>query len=322
MLRTAVVLWALLLAGNSVAQMPLASPKEPPQSARQALLEAFFGQTPDHLERHLPELAKKAFRQLDSGTGNQGLLTQISTMGMEMKRSSNHFQTMDTGPTLLVAAEPGGADKFEINVERDDLVGEENVIELSFHMYKQGKEQGLPVIPRLAFSLKTEADVWRIYDAQLTVRAPIGDPDFLKTLMKNLLEQQQSTNEMWATISLRAIAGAETVYQSTSATHAFTCSLSQLVEASKPKDGEFRGALVDDELATGKKKGYVFALTGCDALHFKAVAEPATPTSGRRAFCTDESNTIRFSRDGKGTTCVSHGEAYEEQVGLSATAHD
>lgn len=159
--------------------------------------------------------------------------------------------------------------------------------------------------------MKPEANVWRVYDIELSVRAPIGDPEFLKTLAKNLEEQQQSSNEMWAVMSLGAIASAEAKYQSNSPKRIFTCSLRDLAEASKViPGGEYPGMPVDEELATGKKNGYVFALTGCDALHFKAVAEPAAAAAGHRAFCTDESGTIKSSSDGRATSCLSNGEVY------------
>jgi hypothetical protein len=310
MSRMAAVLCIFWLVAATVAQNPLAPAKEPPQTARQALLETFFGETPNHLERHLPELAKKAFRQLDSGTGTPNFITQIGSIGMQAKHGSANFQTMETGPILLVAEEHGARQKFEVVVEHDELIGDANEIELSFHLYKNGREEGLPVVPRLTFSLKTEANVWRIYDISLSARAPIGDPDFLKTLVKHLERNQQGSNETWAQMSLRSIAGAEANYLTTSPNHAYTCSLSQLAQATKPKEGEYPAAIVDEQLATGKKNGYIFALTGCDALHFKAAAEPATPGAGRNAFCVDESGTIKFSPDRKATTCLSRGQQY------------
>lgn len=315
MSRTAIAL--LLLAATIVAAQtaPTSQAKEPPQTARQALIEAFFGESPNHLEKHLPEITRKAFRQLDSGSGNRNFLTEMSMIGMQAKAGGVNFQTMDTGPVLLSVNEPRMRQRFEIIVERDDLVGDENQIELSFHVVKGGEEEHWPVVPRLTFSMKTEADIWRIYDISLTVRAPIGDPDFLKTLVKTLTEQQQKINEAMAAASLRTIAAAEATYKANGTSGAYVCSLSKLTdESGKAKQGDYAAyAMIDSELATGKKSGYVFVLTGCDALHFKAVAEPSTPAAGRRAFCVDESNTLKFSSDGKATTCLSRGETLGEQ---------
>src|SRR6266700_4071973 len=55
-----IVLWALLMTTTMLAaQTQIATTPPPPQSARQALLEMFLGQGPDHLKRHLPEITKK-----------------------------------------------------------------------------------------------------------------------------------------------------------------------------------------------------------------------------------------------------------------------
>jgi hypothetical protein len=224
---------------------------------------------------------------------------------------------METGPTLLVAEEPGGGQKIEVVVEHDTILGDLNEIELSFHMYKNGREEGLPVIPRLTFSLKQEANIWRVYDINLSARAPLGDPDFLRTLVKHLEQDQQNSNEMWAQMSLRAITSAETAYHGSSPSHAYSCSLPQLSQASKSKQGEYPTMEIDEQLAAGKKNGYIFALTGCDALHFRAAAEPATPSAGRKAFCVDESGTVKFSNDRKATTCLSRGETYSAPNGVA-----
>jgi hypothetical protein len=69
------------------------------------------------------------------------------------------------------------------------------------------------------------------------------------------------------------------------------------------------GSAVDAELAHGTKNGYVFALTGCDALHFKVAAEPATPGSGQRAFWRGRE---------KAATCLSSGQPFSGNAGLTA----
>jgi TonB family protein len=65
---------------------------------------------------------------------------------------------------------------------------------------------------------------------------------------------------------------------------------------------------------SGKKNGYSFAISGCDASHYQFVAEPAVPDSGQRAFCSDESGTVRASADGKAATCLSSGEVVEQKT--------
>jgi hypothetical protein len=69
--------------------------------------------------------------------------------------------------------------------------------------------------------------------------------------------------------------------------------------------------LVDPRLASGKKNGYVYALSACEgnpASRYSITAAPANPASGIRAFCSDESAVIRFSPDGKADSCINLGK--------------
>ena len=73
---------------------------------------------------------------------------------------------------------------------------------------------------------------------------------------------------------------------------------------------EHQAMMIDPRLASGKKNGYVFTLIGCDktpAPTYSITAEPSTPAAGTRAFCSDESAVIRFSTDGKGSSCLNAG---------------
>jgi len=74
---------------------------------------------------------------------------------------------------------------------------------------------------------------------------------------------------------------------------------------------EHQAMLIDPRLAAGRKNGYLFALSGCDgnpATRYRISAAPADPSSGTRAFCSDESAVIRFSPDGKAASCLSMGK--------------
>src|SRR5260221_8538706 len=158
---TAVVL--LFLASLLSAQSPSALNPPPPQTARQALIEMFFGTAANHLEKHLSDVTQKTFKRMDTGNG-QSFLSEFSMLASQAKASGAALQTFDTGPTLLTAEGPGQeVEKIEITVERDDLVGEEDQIELGLHMTRNGKEDTtLPVIPRFTFIMKMESGVWRL----------------------------------------------------------------------------------------------------------------------------------------------------------------
>ena len=273
-----------------------------PQSARQALIEMFFGQSPDHLEKHLPDLTRHSLGKFSS-PGGENYLSEFSAFAVQARAGGTNFQTFDTGPTLLLAEDPHpGArsepDKIEITVERDDLVGDEDQIELALHLSRNGKEQSLPVIPRFTFAMQSEANVWRLNEISVTVRIPLADPNFLKTME----DQQRTRNEMMTVSMLRMVIGAETNYSK--AKGRFACSLSALGSQ----------YLYDPVLVKGSKNGYNYVISGCDASHYKLVAEPASSDSQQPAFCSDESGEIRAASDGKATTCLSSGEPVQKAL--------
>jgi len=307
MRRLSVVAAFLLLASLLKAQS--AGDPNPPQTARQALIEMFFGSAANHLEKHLPDATRKTLHRMGSASG-QDALAEFSMFSMRAKAMGPGFQTFDTGPTLLTAEDPrsGDGQRVEITVERDDLVGDEDQIELALHMTRNGKDDTtLPFVPRFTFIMKMESEVWRLNEISVTVRVPLADPDFL-----NRIEDQERTqNEQTVQWSLRTIQSAETSYHATNGS--FACSLSALKRAGKGNDdGEnVAGYVITDDLARGKRGGYIFAISGCDGSGYKLVAEPAAPDSGLRAFCSDESGAVRASADGKATTCLSNGEKVE-----------
>ena len=272
-----------------------------PQTPRQALIEMFFGTAPNHLEKHLPDSTRNTLKKLNSMNGITAF-DQFNMIAMQARMGGQKLETFDTGPTLLSGQDPDGT-KVEIGVERDDLIGDQDEIELSLHIAKDNQEQTLPFIPRFVFIMKTDADVWRLNEINVNIKVPLADPDFLKSLES----KQRAEDEQIAMASMRAVIGAESAYQS--AQSSFACSLAALGGANKTPD--HRVYLFDTQLIAGKKSGYVFAITGCDAAHYKLAAEPALPDAGERAFCADESGAMRASADGKATTCISSGETVE-----------
>jgi TonB family protein len=301
------IVFALVLLVSSVHAQTESSQAAPPQTARQALIEMLFGQAPNHLEKHLPEVTRQAFENL-KGAGGQSFLGEFSMFAKQAEQGKDKFEIFDTGPTLFTAKDlPGGNyEKMDVTVERDDLTGDEDQIELAMHMTRGGKEEALPFILRITFSMKMESDVWRLNEIGLGVRLPLADPAFLKSL----LERQRSQNEQMAIWSMRSVLSAEKSYQASQGSYA--CTLSALGSASKETGAAHRAYLYDSQLASGKKNGYIFAISGCNTSHYQLIAEPAVPDSGQRAFCSDESATVRASADGKASTCLSSGEVAED----------
>ncbi len=290
-----------------------AQTQQAPQTARQALIEMFFGTAPNHLERHLSDSTRNTFKRM-SGTGGMSMLDEFSMFANMTKGGGVKFETFDTGPTLLQAEEVEQNEKTEITVESDNLSGDDDEIELTLHITKEGNEQPLPFVPHFTFIMKTEADIWRLNEIRAEVRIPLADPEFLK----NIERQNGKQNEQGAQLGMRMIIGAQNSYHQAHGTYA--CNLSGLMGRSQ-NNGSFT------DLATGKHGGYVYAISGCDSTQYKVVAEPEINDSGQRAFCSDEGGTMRAASDGKATTCLSSGEAVageavagQHATGLSAMA--
>lgn len=303
----------LLLASLLNAQSP--SSPDSSQTARQALIEMFFGATANHMEKHLPDATRKTLHRMGAASG-QDALAEFSMFSMQAKAMGPGFQTFDAGPILLTAEDPRSGDRqrVEITVERDDLVGDEDQIELALHMTRNGKEDTtLPFIPRFTFIMKMESEVWRLNEINVTLRVPLADSDFLKRIE----DQERTQNEQQVQWSLRTITSAETSYHA--ANGSFACSLSALKRVSQQSnDGKNAiGYVITDDLASGKRGGYVFAISGCDGSGYKLVAEPSSPDSGMRSFCSDESGQVRAAADGKGTSCLSNGEKVSETTALT-----
>ena len=284
------------------------------QTARQALIEMLFGEAPGHAEKHLPDVTNKTIDELkraNGSQGNQGIPGMLSLLAAQSKAGGAKFETFDSGSTFFSIKEPSGItyEKIYATVERDEMAGGEDQIELALHMISDGKEEALlPIIFRLAFVMKMESGVWRLNEVRGTARFPLADPIFLKALVEHQFRQ----NEEIAVMSVRQVINAEKSYQS--AQGGFACTLSDLGSTGKGAGATNHvWRLFDSQLVGGKKNGYTFVISGCDASHYRVVAEPEVGDAGLRAYCSDESGTVRASADGKGATCVANGEVVKEK---------
>jgi len=277
----------------------------PPQSARQALIEMFFGTAPNHFEKHLPDLTRSTLKKMGTANG-MNALDEFSMFAAQAKASGGKFETFETGPILLSTEDPRDETKAEISVERDDLTGDGDQIELAVHVTKNAKEELLPFVPRFTFLMVQQSDVWRLNEVDVTAKVPLADPSFLKSIE----EHQRSQNEQMTIYAVQSIVGAEK--QHSAAQGGYACTLPALADANKTPD--HKTYLFDRQLMTGKKNGYIFAISGCDSSHYKVVAEPEVPNSGQRAFCSDEGGAIRASADGKAATCLSSGEIVQKPL--------
>ena len=308
MRHTCFVLLIVLASITAMAQVP--PPPSLPQTARQALLEMFLGKSPETLEKHLPESARHALiRKGDTITSS--LMFRFASIGQELSSSGGKLETFDTGPILAVSQDNNGHQKIEILIERDDLQGDDDVIELSFRVYQDGQFKVLPVVPRLIFSMKQEKDLWRLNELNVEAHVPLSDPDYLNGLRK----EQNKIYERMAPIQVQMLVSTELDYSQNHPAQGYTCKLSDLFGTRYDAHAAEQGAVVfDPAQAEGSKDGYVFSVTGCTGspvTKFQISAVPEEPDSGTKAFCADESGALRFAADGQADTCNSSGEPWK-----------
>jgi len=300
-------------------QSPMAGEQaaKTPQTARQALLEMFLGNAPDSFVKHLPKAAKQALI-VKGETPETSMVQQISTIGRQLT-TQGHVETFDDGPTLLVSEQKEGKQRvrFEIGVEHDSFTGDSDEIELSFHMFRDGQPEFIPVIPRLTFSMIQENEVWKLSEVDFAARVPLTDPDYLKGVRHKINE----ANENLARLRIGMIASAEPRYKAQHPNRGYTCKITELF--SNPSAGLTGGPSgVDSNMSfTGiglmgsEVAGYSVEITGCDgspATKFQITATPTDPDAGMKAFCTDESQAVRYDASGSASGCLSQGQAVKQ----------
>jgi TonB family protein len=304
--------FAIVFSSSVVAQTATAQ-GAPSQTARQALIEMLFGEAPDHFERHLPDATRGTLEKFKPENG-PGI---FSALEMQAKTGRKDVETFDSGPNFSIVKGTAGAnyEKIVVTVESDQMVGDEDRIELAPHIVKDGKDETLlPTILRFTFLMKKETGIWRMNEVSATARFPIADPAFLK----GIEDYQLRENEQMAQWSVRSVVNAEKQYKAGQGQ--FACTLSDLGSTGHAAVASRLGAyLYDRQLITGKKNGYTFVISGCDAIHYRVVAEPEAAGLGQRAFCSDESGKLRASADGKGATCLLSGEVVENKTFISNT---
>jgi type IV pilus assembly protein PilA len=125
---------------------------------------------------------------------------------------------------------------------------------------------------------------------------------------------RKHANELSAQKSLQTIEQAESMYESTYTTNGFACSLTALGgDPSAGPPSATSAGVINGELATGIKSGYIFNITNCTKVtinngdritSYTATAVPATPgKTGDRGFCLDSGGAMKADPSG-GTNCT------------------
>jgi hypothetical protein len=309
-------------AANISSQAQTQTPPPPPQTARQALIEMFMGKSPDAFVKHLPAVASQALIR-KSESPETSLVQKISMIGQQLT-AEGRVETFDVGSTLLVSEQDEGKEKVktELLVERDNLMGENDEIEVSIHVYRDGQPEFLPVIPRLIFSMTQEKEIWRLTEATLAAHVPLTDPDYLKGVRK----KEDEANENMASARVSMIASAEVSYLSKHPDSGYSCNMADLFGKVETEGAPAQPAEDSAPAFAGdESNGYHFSVSGCDgnpASKFQITAVPTESDSGMKAFCADESGTVRFEVNGKGTACLSRGQVLNQGTGISPAQVD
>ena len=297
-----------------------------PQTARQALIEMLFSKTPGTFLKHLPAATRGALEE----SGALKNLEQYSLIASQLQTQGKSLETFETGSVLVSTEDPKTGQKVEVIVENDALRGDEDEIELSFQAYKSGQAQRTPFMPRTTFGMKMEAGIWKLNEIAVTIRLPLADRDFLRSITdamkgqaaalaassagqtspRNDTSVQVAGDDRAVIGAMRTILTAEVTYATTYPTAGFACTLSYLDGFGGSERNEHQAMLIHSGLASGKRYGYVFSISDCggapaNAFHLTAV--PNANSYGRKAFCADQSNVIRSSTDGNAATCLASG---------------
>jgi hypothetical protein len=303
------LIWAGMLgfAGMAIAQTPEPAAKPvPKQTARQALLEMFFGQKPDAFEKHLPATMQEFLKAGPGGVSVNDLLLAVN----EIRQANREVETFDEGPVLLHSHDSRTEQNVEVSVESESDRGDEYEIRLAILLYRNGRPLPLPFMPTLTCTMKLDSDVWRLNDLLLNLHLPMGDPDFLATLGQRITTSKVQAQEGTALRGLRRIETAEVSYAAAFPNVGFACSLSDLGGSGGAEPSPSAAMLL--ESGFGKSaEGYTFSITDCSGHpvnHFQVLAVPQSTDGGQRAFCTDESGKIWYGEDGEAARCLSSGE--------------
>ncbi|MGB9119299.1 MAG: hypothetical protein WCE73_01655 [Candidatus Angelobacter sp.] len=306
-LRTAALL-LVVSASTFLLVAQTQAPAAPPQTPRQALIEMISGGQEGAM-KHLTVEMQKSLK----GNGEFAAFDQI-------KAASSEFQVFETGPVLLAADDPKNHGKFEVHVDSDDLSGDTDNIDISFHQFRDGVETDVPyaaLLSRFTVGLKQQQNVWRLNEISINIKVPVGDPKLLEKLGNGVPGMMMGAKPGAGTDgkpekprnlapreAIQMLGMTESMFARTHPEIGFTCTLADLAKPNMLN--------LDPRIFSGEPyRGYKFSLSGCQEKpsgSFHLIAEPVLPAPKAKAFCTDATNNIRSSDDGSGSSCLSSGK--------------
>jgi hypothetical protein len=329
-LRATVVIVLALLGGTAFRAQPQAQ-APPPQTPRQALIEMISGGQEGAMKHLTVEMQKSL-----EADGKNNSASQLAAFD-QIRSASSDFQVFETGQILISANEPKSNEKFEVHVDSDDLSGDTDTMDISFHQFRDGVEQDIPyaaMLSRFTVGMKRQANVWRLNEISINIKVPVGDPKLLEKFgngMPGMIGgkiggsasgKPEKPRDMAPREAITMVAFAESTFARSHPETGFTCTLADLA-----KSNPFN---LDPRIFSGEPyHGYKFSLSGCQdkpSGSFRLIAEPVSPAAGTKAFCTDATNNVRSSDDGLGSSCLTSGKqtalgTEEESVGFDTGVH-
>ena len=295
------------------------------QSPRQALVEMFSG-SEEKFRKHLTLEVQNRLDQLmkDDSSAGAKLVSVFSPPTNKYQK----FDAFDYGPILFALNDSKQNSRLEVHIDSDELNGDQDAISVSLHSFHGGIEQDLPLGVRVLLNLKLEEGVWRLNAITCNATVPLGDPRILDKSWWNLpalsfigaenapARASESADEapddsprMAPFRAVKMIGLAENIYARQHPRVGYTCDMPNLVNVGKGLDnGEFY-KFMDPGFADGVYNGYRFTLIGCEGSPARTFQVTAEPLMGRgRAYCSDDRHNLRFSEDGKATTCLVEGK--------------
>lgn len=329
-LRTAAFL--LITAASTFLFSQAQAPAPPPQTPRQALIEMINGGQQGAMKHLTVEMQKSM--QAD---GKNSSASQLAAFD-QMRSASSDFQVFETGQVLLSANDPKSNEKFEVHVDSDDLSGDSDTMDISFHQFRDGVEQEIPyatMLSRFTVGMKKQENIWRLNELSINIKVPVGDPKLLEKFGNGMGpgmigakiggssgSQTAKPRDMPPREAVMMLGFAEASFARSHPETGFTCTLADLAKPNLVN--------LDPHIFSGEPyHGYKFTLSGCQdkpSGSFHLVAEPVSPAAGAKAYCTDATNNVRSSSDGLASSCLTSGKvtafgSEEESVGADTGIH-
>lgn len=303
------------------------------QTSREALIEMIASPTAGTFEAHLLNETRAKLKQL--GQSAQQQFEFPAMVISSQAQSGSHVKWNATGPVLVAFDTPKTGGRMEVHVDRDEIKGDHNEMELSFHAIKDGHEDKMSVIPHLMLQMKSEQSVWKLSEVGFSIAVKLDGAliDSIQKQMESATTQLKASSSMSARdpfsaatgttvvsqapavfrapngsesaaiVAVKNVVAAEKTFKASNPQVGYTCSLSDL------GNGVSAQAQVTDAAWGNNAKGeYRYSLSGCRGeviSTYKVVAVPLNAREGLRAFCSDENGEIRFADDGHGSTCLS-----------------